>query len=701
MSDAREKRLLLGALAFLAPIPLPFNEVLEWPVLGVYLALVALFLRRAARETPAWLPLWAMNLLAVAYLPFAWVDFRFLSGGQIVRPLLHVGLFALTVKLWALRKESEKWHVVLGLFVVFLAAMGTAVHPTILIYLAAFVSAMLVVLVRFASAHVLGAFGRAGEAAPRLPLGRYLAATCLFALLVAVPLFAVLPRVRTPLAFGGGSGLGTEIASTGFSDSMTLDVASRVRENRAVAMRLAYDGPLPPGHEIRYRAASYDLYRDRTDGRRGWRHAPPTDRSLRRSRGGSYVLAPDVASRGSVRIWLEPLGIRSLPMPADATYVSILTPYLERDRGGTLSLSVPPSQIVEYKVWLAGRPTLDTTVPAGSEDDAAALDLTGVTPRMAELATTVMGQGTPAERARRLERYFVTQFDYTLDFVGRDNVRPIEDFLFKYRSGHCELFASSMVLLLRSQGIPARLVTGFLGAEYNPLEGYYVVRQANAHAWVEAWVDGTGWTVFDPTPPDGRPTVSREGLGLLISQLSDWVLFRWDRYVLSYGFEDQMETFRRLRRLWNQIVGELFGDRDRRPQAPEASPATAQVPVEEVSAVRHASTVAWVLGGLAATAAAIVLAIWWRRRPRLDATRAYQRLRHELRRRDRSLDAAVAPLEVARRVAVRVPELGPAANEVVRQYLRESYGGESLDDAERTAVAEALRASVEGLRKAG
>ena len=62
-----------------------------------------------------------------------------------------------------------------------------------------------------------------------------------------------------------------------------------------------------------------------------------------------------------------------------------------------------------------------------------------------------------------------------------------------------------MVLMLRSQGIPARLVTGFLGGEYNPFEGYYIVRESNAHAWVEACMPGEGWRIFDPTPPAGRP----------------------------------------------------------------------------------------------------------------------------------------------------------------------------------------------------
>ena len=108
-----------------------------------------------------------------------------------------------------------------------------------------------------------------------------------------------------------------------------------------------------------------------------------------------------------------------------------------------------------------------------------------------------------------------------------------------------------MVLLLRSQGIPARLVTGFLGGEYNPFEGYFIVRDSNAHAWVEAWIDGRGLAASSirRRRPAGPPA-ARRGLWLLTRQAWDYVLFRWDRYVLTYGVYDQLRIFGGLRELW-------------------------------------------------------------------------------------------------------------------------------------------------------
>ena len=108
------------------------------------------------------------------------------------------------------------------------------------------------------------------------------------------------------------------------------------------------------------------------------------------------------------------------------------------------------------------------------DEESAALDLGGVTPRIAALAREAMGTGSVAEQAERLEQYLVSEYEYTLDVLGRGGDSAIETFLFQDRRGHCELFASSMVLMLRSQGIPARLVTGFLGGQQNRLEDYFM-----------------------------------------------------------------------------------------------------------------------------------------------------------------------------------------------------------------------------------
>jgi hypothetical protein len=104
------------------------------------------------------------------------------------------------------------------------------------------------------------------------------------------------------------------------------------------------------------------------------------------------------------------------------------------------------------------------------------------------------------EKLNALEKKLRSDFSYSFHFRRIRGVDPVLDFLTRSKKGHCEYFASAMALLSRSVGIPARVIGGYRVGEVNPLGGYHIVRERNAHAWVEAWVDGAGWKTFDPTP---------------------------------------------------------------------------------------------------------------------------------------------------------------------------------------------------------
>ncbi|RPH57052.1 DUF3488 domain-containing protein, partial [bacterium] len=531
MSFGRQKRLLLGWLALLAPLPLPLNGVVSWPPVALYLIGVGLFLRRANLDPPRWLPLWGMNVLGVAYLPLFLLDLLVLSAGRLVAAVLHLCLFAVLVKLFSLSRERDKWQASIGIFFLFLAAMGTSVHPTIVLYLIAFLSLVLLLFTRFAFLHVLASFGRDDPTLARIPLRGFLALAMGASVLLAVPLFLLLPRVRSPFILGGGTGMGTVIEAAGFTDEVTLDSIGLIRESREVAMRMIEEGGADPDREMRFKAATYEVYQGRS-----WRRSPQRSQ-LRRSQGVRFRVGGERPA-GWAKIWLQPLRSESLPLPVETVVIEPLATSLTIDQGGAVSLGFSPLEVTEYRVGLASRPLLTGSVPSGPNDGA--LDSSGITPRITELAARVMGEGSAAERAQRLERYLMDSYGYTLDFQGRSDDNPIEDFLFRYKSGQCEYFASSMVLMLRSQGIPARLVTGFLDGEFNPFEGYFVVRDSNAHAWVEAYLPDQGWRIFDPTPPAGRPSDSGTGLTGFLRQGWDFLVFRWDRYVLTFGLYDQL-----------------------------------------------------------------------------------------------------------------------------------------------------------------
>jgi transglutaminase-like putative cysteine protease len=628
-----------------------------------------------------------MNVLGLAYLPLFFLDLTAARG--LVRPVLHLCLFAVLVKLFAVVRERDKWQASIGIFFLFLAAMGTSVHPTIVLYLVAFLALALVLLTRFAFLHVLAGFGREDPTLAHIPLRGFLFLSTAAIVALAVPLFLLLPRVRAPFIVGrGGSGLTIEAA--GFSDQVTLDSIGRIRGSREVAMRVLEEGAVNPDREMRFKAASYDIYQSGT-----WRRSPPRG-NVQRVQGLRFQLSGLRPSHWAT-IWLQPLRSASLPLPVEATQVEPRARSLQIDEGGAVSLPTTPLEVVEYRVGLARRSAVLTgSAPRGPADPS--LDLHGVTPRIADLAAEVMGQGSAAERARRLEDHLTEDYTYTLNFVGRSTENPIEDFLFRYRSGQCEYFASAMVLMLRSQGVPARLVTGFLGGEYNPFEGYYIVRENNAHAWVEAYLPGEGWRIFDPTPPAGRPGEANEGGLLLARQAWDFVLFRWDRYILTFGLYDQLRIFGGMRELWNDFWS--FFKRDEKQETP--SPASALDPLgpsetrPEDERRGLPDVPLPVALGLTLVAAATWL-LYLRLRPPLTATVAYRRLRRRL---GSSLPSSVPPLTVRRETEARYPAAAAPAARVIDFYLRESFGGQLLEDEELEALKSALEEAEKGMRKA-
>ncbi|MCX6632478.1 MAG: transglutaminase-like domain-containing protein, partial [Candidatus Solibacter sp.] len=138
---------------------------------------------------------------------------------------------------------------------------------------------------------------------------------------------------------------------------------------------------------------------------------------------------------------------------------------------------------------------------------------------------------------RAIERHLRSDYGYSLKLPDREVADPLAHFLFARRQGHCEYFASSMAVMLRSLGIPARLATGFQGGVYNPVSDLWLVRASDAHSWVEAWIPGYGWRTFDPTPAD--PNAG--GLTLL-TQLSlylDAAETFWQEWVVTYDVARQ------------------------------------------------------------------------------------------------------------------------------------------------------------------
>ena len=698
----RQKRLMLGFLALVAPFPLPFNEALGWGVYLLYAVGVVAFMVRARRGAEGWLPIWAANLLAIAYLPFLGVDLMALSGGSLVGPVIHLGLFAVLVKLWSLRQERDKWHAALGIFFLFVAASATSVHMSVVLYLAVFLGGTLLLLARFALFHLLTGFGHRQPGEVEVPLTAFVVLSVATAVLVAVPLFALLPRVDNPFIGAVGRGISNgSMSVSGFSDDVTLDSIRALRASREVALRLTYEG-MPPPTEIRLKGGAFD----RLEGGR-WQRSERV-RQIRSPAPTRVELAdPMPEIRGEVGVWLQPLFAKGLPLPVETARLEVPMRAVNLNRGGALSLVARPTQPLQYRAWLAPGPVSTAVSPAsvGSGDGGAhpTLETSAVTPRIAELADRVAGEGTVAQRAARLETFLLDNFTYTLDSVRRTGANPLEDFLFEDRRGHCEYFASALVLLLRAEGIHARLATGFLGGDLNPL-GYVIVRQSNAHAWVEGWIPGEGWRIFDPTPPAGRPGIGEQSWASMAGQVYDSVVFQWERYVLSYGVEDQASfVYSAFSELWSWMA--IWRDDDGGDEAPAvddfeaaAEPSAGTAPEEE-SPGWAATASAAALSLLLATVLVLAAYLLWRRHQAgFTATRAYRQLRQHLGHLGLPVTEATAPLELERRAVRRWPAAAEPAGRLVALYLEESFGGRSLGEAEREAAREALRRARRELR---
>ncbi len=680
MTFGAEKRRLLGWLALLAPIPLPFNQVIAWPELLLFLAVVAGFLARAREEEARWLPVWMMNLLAVAYLPVLFLDLSSFRGGQLLRPLIHLAMFALAVKLFSLRRDRDIRQAYLGIFFLTLAAVGSSVHPSMMLYLVASVALNVFAMTRLAGWDALADFGHVGTPWPAGRLRGFAGLSTLAALVLAVPLFVLLPRIRNPYIVGTAPGAANLLQATSFTSEIGLDAIGRLRVSRAVALRFESLGPGSVPGERRFKVETYDAYSDAR-----WRRSEETSEVLQQQGADFFRLTRGVRIE-RLHLWLSPMGAPQLPRPLHGFMVRATEPRLFRDRGGGLRLPRIPAGTFEYEVDLGRVPDSLADPPELGGSDRALLSRSGIDARVAELARRAAGEGGDRERADRLEAHLLREYAYTLDFLGRGGATPIEDFLFENRRGHCELFATSLVLLLRAEGIPARLVTGFLGAELNPIQDYWVVRQSHRHAWVEAWIEGEGWQTLDPTPPAGRPGSESGSLGAVFGQAWDWVIFRWDRYVLTYGMADQIQAFFGLRDLWLRMREMFESDAPALEEpVPEPAPAFGESPPTGAEP-RSELTTWWAAVPLVLAFAAVL--VWWLRRPRLDATLAYRRLRRWLATSFAEVTPATPPLALAEILARRHPAAEEPGGRIVGLYLRESFAGVPTSEEELAAVAE-------------
>ena len=342
--------------------------------------------------------------------------------------------------------------------------------------------------------------------------------------------FAGIPRMDG--AGVGGRDGGVDMA--GFGQDVELGDLGAILDNPDVVMRARVRDAAgqPMQGPFYFRGIALDHF----DGRR-WTHTLGGEiRAGRAARPGGPVVTQSIV--------LEPLGeavLFGIPQPIHVEGLSGTTV----DTSGTWRWRGEPERL-EYTVYSSTDEQAAERMPESRAERAALrsgawMSLPpGLDPRIAALAETLAAQAgaeaTPLEVAREMERHLRGTFTYT-DVPEVDDARqPLSDFLFRSRRGHCEFFATALAVLLRARGVPARVVNGFQGGEYNDFGEFVLVRQSDAHSWVEAWFPDRGWVQLDATPASDAPPEP-----LAIVKAAQWGVEAWHRVVLDYDLDAQLD----------------------------------------------------------------------------------------------------------------------------------------------------------------
>jgi len=503
-----------------------------------------------------------------------------------------------------------------------------------------------------------------------------LAGLALVGLLGSAAIFIAFPRVT----IGGLRRASSAIPIAGLGDQIDLSRHGVIADDPRVVLRVRLD-PAPSGVEelpMHWRGRALEVWtgrgwRARADERGGgfWLAALPGLRVAAARRSAAPLIADIEAVSGfSDGIVLTPEGWptnvsfqRPLAARASATR-------LVRAANGDLLYAPVEIGDLHYVVRTErAAPALDELRGKGRRYPpaaAASLEVPAeVDARVRELSQRLAGGKDPVDAAAAVERWLSRSLSYTRELAGEQK-DPIAHFLFESRRGHCELFSSAMVVLLRLAGIPARNVTGYYGGVHSSA-GYWAVRAGDAHSWVEVYVPGAGFLPFDPTPPSGRGGVDRGAWsGLVLAW--DGLAQRWRAFVVDYDLLSQQRTLLQLGRTLREAGRRLSAAR---PGAPELRAALGQV-------------------ALGAALLALLAAVWRRvrrrSRPRAarldpDQRRAqwlWRRARERLERGGVALPPALSPREVIRWTAERRPQAAPAVEQLASAVLAARWGGFEL-----------------------
>jgi len=637
----------------------------QLPVWTLGLVGVALLVALTGRRPFARMP----RVTALLLVPVAGVLYLRVAGGQmdlVVAACAFAGLVA-SQRLLSETSPATDGQVLLAALL--MIAGGAALSGELLFAVCLMAFAVLSSLAMGLA--VVEAAVPVGEPLPVREVTRPLSRGIFVAVAGAVAFFILFPRLNWNVGVRRAApGLG--VATSGFSDTVRLGGSGTLKSNPRVVLK-AQLTPDPVTDQL----GSYWLGRtyDTFDGQEWSTIGAPNKR--RRTR---VTLRPGAEKQVYQRIELLPAyGSRTLialETPSKLGNALAHTPTGNRrttlqELGGDELRFVEEGLGYAYEVY---------SLPPGTDTDPGKLDQTeqdqllavpdNLDPRVTALARQVLGgEKDPLAAANKLASWLQSEYQYTLE-LGGDVADPLVEFLFVRKAGHCEHFATALTLMLRTQGIQARLATGFFGGERVGEE--YLVRAGDAHAWTHVLVPERGFVTVDATPTAFRASQSLELLENLIS-VYEAIESAWRRSVVDYSFRDQMNLVRDMSRRQPSEPGE-----EQRFRLPPAR--------------------AW---GMAALVGAGVYGVWTylsRRKPRtktLEATRFVDAVERQL------ATVGVRPRDgetledVSARLTQEAHPLAPTVSPLTRRYLEARFGQRPLEVGEAARLLKELKRAAE------
>lgn len=381
----------------------------------------------------------------------------------------------------------------------------------------------------------------------RLPL----TAISLLFLIIAVgtPLFFALPRVGGA-GFGGNQNPLSNV--TGFSDTVNLGEIGTLLQSDQTVMRARLEktnGKNP--QSLKWRGIALDKFDNRSWSKSNPAYIEPYTKGER-----DFFLIDYASDKDDLviqTVYLEPINPPTLFNVSRAVAVEGDFQLVRKDAEGALSFQRKGFDRLSYKVYS------DTSVPdvqalKADEQDYPQkyfhyLELPEKTDgRIADLAAQITAKSyNRYDKAKTIEKYLQTQFAYSLEMKAGGE-QPVADFLFNIRAGHCEYFASAMAIMLRTQGIATRIVNGFQQGEYNETADVFVVKQRDAHSWVEVYFPAENvWIPFDPTPAVAQDREAMSTTAGFLKKFNSYLEALetfWIQYFVSYDNQEQRSIVR-------------------------------------------------------------------------------------------------------------------------------------------------------------